>query len=60
MRLFCNFISLFIFVLINTSSSNAFIKSKNISKKMNINNNLHFINELKIGIVDFRNILKNL
>ena len=58
MRLFFNFISLFFFVLSNISSSNALIISQNVSKKMNINNNINLINNPKIGIVDFRNILK--
>ncbi len=58
MRLSLNFISLFFFVLINTSTSKAFVTYKNISKKMNISNNVFLINDSKIGIVDFRNILK--
>ena len=58
MRLFLNFISLFFFVLINISTSKALVTYKNISKKMNINNNIFLINNSKIGIVDFRNILK--
>ena len=58
MKLFLNFISLFFFVLINISASNALIKSKNSSKKIEISNNLQFINNSRIGIVDFRNILK--
>ncbi len=58
MRLSLNFISLFFFVLINISTSNALIRYNNVSKKMNIDNNIYLINETKIGIVDFRNILK--
>ena len=58
MKLFLNFISLFFFVLINISASDAIIKSKNYSKKIEISNNLQFINNSRIGIVDFRNILK--
>ena len=58
MRLSFNFISLFFLILFDISSSSAFIKSHNLSKKMNINNSINFINNPKIGIVDFRNILK--
>ena len=58
MKLSLNFISLFFFVLINISSSNALIISKHSSKKIKIINNLYLINNSKIGIVDFRNILK--
>ena len=58
MRLSLNFISLFFFVLINISTSKALITYKNISEKTNINNNIFLINNSKIGIVDFRNILK--
>ena len=58
MKLFLNFISLFFFVLINVSSVGASIISQNFQKKMNIINNLYLINDSKIGIVDFRNILK--
>ena len=58
MKLFLNFTSLFFFVLININNSNALIISKNSSKKIEISNNLHLINNSKIGIVDFRNILK--
>ena len=58
MRLSLNFICLFFFVLINISTSKALVTYKNISKKMNINNNIFLINNSKIGIVDFRNILK--
>ena len=58
MKLFLNFSSLFFFVFINLSTSNALIISKNTSKKFQISNNLHLINDSKIGIVDFRNILK--
>ena len=58
MRLFLNFISLFFFVLINTNTAIALIKSHNITKRNNIINNLNLINYSKIGIVDFRNILK--
>ncbi len=55
MKLFINFIYLFFFVFLNISSSYAFIISKNAEKKVNIN----LINNPRIGIVDFRNILKN-
>ena len=58
MKFYLNFISLFFFVLINTSSSNALITSKTFFKKIKINNNLYLINDTNIGIVDFRNILK--
>ena len=59
MKLSLNLISLFFFVLINISISNALIISKNPSKKIIVNNNnLYLINDSKIGIVDFRNILK--
>ena len=58
MKLFLNFTSLFFFVLININNSNALIISKNSSKKIEISNNLHLINNPKVGIVDFRNILK--
>ena len=58
MRLPFNLISLFFFVLSNVSSSYALITSKDVSKRMNISNNINLINNPKIGIVDFRNILK--
>ena len=58
MRLSFNFISLFFFVVISSSSSNALIISKNVFKKFKISNNIYIINDPKIGIVDFRNILK--
>ena len=59
MKLSLNLISLFFFVLINISISNALIISKNPLKKIIVNNNnLYLINDSKIGIVDFRNILK--
>ena len=58
MRLFFNFISLFFFVLTNINSSNAFITPKDVSNKVNIFKNINLINNPKIGIVDFRNILK--
>ena len=58
MRLLFNFICLFFFVLFKISSSYALNISHDVSKKMNISNNIDFINNLKIGIVDFRNILK--
>ncbi len=58
MKLTFNFIGLFFFILVNISNSNALSISLNSSNIININNNLHFINESKIGIVDFRNILK--
>ena len=58
MKISLNFISLFFFVFINISLSNAFITSKNSLKKIKFNNNLYFIIDSKVGIVDFRNILK--
>ena len=58
MRVSLNFISLFFFILTNITLSNASITFINFSKKLNINNNLYLINYSKIGIVDFRNILK--
>ena len=58
MRLFLKFICLFFFVLIYSSTSFALIKFHNVSKKNNFINNLNLINDSKIGIVDFRNILK--
>ena len=58
MRLSLSFISIFFFVFINISESNALIFLKNTSKKIYIINNLYLINDSKIGIVDFRNILK--
>ena len=58
MKISLNFISLFFFVFINISLSNAFITSKNSLKRIKFNNNLYLIIDSKIGIVDFRNILK--
>ena len=58
MRLFFNFISLFFFVLTNISSGYALITSKDVLNKINISKNINLINNPKIGIVDFRNILK--
>ena len=58
MRFSFKFISLFFFVLFNISSSYALIISQDLSKRMNISNNINLINNPKIGIVDFRNILK--
>ena len=58
MRLSFNFISLFFFILIDISSSNASIKSIDLSKKISVNKNIYLINDTKIGVVDFRNILK--
>ena len=58
MKFSFKFVSLFFFVLSNISSSYAFIISQDVSKRMNINNNINLINNPKIGIVDFRNILK--
>ena len=58
MRLSFNFITLFFFILINISTSKALIFPQNILKKKYINNNVNLINDPKIGIVDFRNILK--
>ena len=58
MRVLLNLISLFFFILTNITLSNASITFINSSKKLNISNNLYLINYSKIGIVDFRNILK--
>ena len=58
MRFFFNFITLFFFLFINISSSKAFISFNTVFKKQYINNNIYLINDPKIGIVDFRNILK--
>ena len=58
MRVSLNFISLFFFILTNISISNASIIFINAPKKLNTSNNLFLINDSKIGIVDFRNILK--
>ena len=58
MKLSFSFIILFFFVLSNISSSYGIIKSQDILKNMNISNNIGLINNPKIGIVDFRNILK--
>ena len=58
MKFSFNFISLFFFVLSNTSYSYALIISHDLSNRMNIINNINLINNPKIGIVDFRNILK--
>ena len=58
MKFFFYFISLFFFVLSNISSSYAFILFKDVAKSMNISNNINLIDSPKIGIVDFRNILK--
>ena len=58
MKLSFSFIILFFFVLSNISSSYGIIKPQDILKNMNISNNIDLINNPKIGIVDFRNILK--
>ena len=58
MRLSFNCISLIFFVLSNINSSYASIISKDVPNKMNITHNIDLINNPKIGIVDFRNILK--
>ena len=58
MRFSFNFIILFLFVLINISSTNALIIYQIGLKKNKISYNIHSINDSKIGIVDFRNILK--
>ena len=58
MKLYLSFIILFFFVLSNISSSYGIIKSQDVLKNMNISNNIDLINNPKIGIVDFRNILK--
>ena len=58
MRLSFYFISLFFFTLIDISTSSSSIISINLSKKININKNIYLKNNSKIGVVDFRNILK--
>ena len=58
MKLSLNLISLFFFILGNINLSNASILHKHYSKNINVRNNIFFINNSKIGIVDFRNILK--
>ena len=58
MRVSLNFISLFCFILININISYASIAFINSSIKLKTSNNLYLINDSKIGIVDFRNILK--
>ena len=58
MRLSFYFISLFFFTLIDISTSSSSIISINLSKKININKNIFLTNNSKIGVVDFRNILK--
>ena len=58
MRLSFNLISLFFFISIDISTSNSSIKSMDLSKKFNFNRNIYLISDTKIGVVDFRNILK--
>ncbi len=58
MRLSFSFISLFFFILIDISRSNSSIISMDFLKKNTINRNVYLINDSKIGVVDFRNILK--
>ena len=58
MKLSFSFIILFFFVLSNISSSYGIIKYQVVLKNINISNNIDLINNTKIGIVDFRNILK--
>ena len=58
MKLSFNCISLFFFVLSNIGSSYALLNPQDVLKNMNISNNINLINNPKIGIVDFRNILK--
>ena len=58
MRLSFYFISLFFFILIDISTSSSSIISINLEKKININKNIYLTNNSKIGVVDFRNILK--
>ncbi len=58
MRLSFNFIIISFFILFDISASNSSILSMNLLNKMNINKNIYFINNSKIGVVDFRNILK--
>ena len=58
MKFSFSFISLFLFILSNISSSYALILSQDLSNRINISGNINLINNPKIGIVDFRNILK--
>ena len=58
MRVSLNLISLFFLILTNISISSASTGVINASKKLKTNNDLYLINDSKIGIVDFRNILK--
>ena len=58
MRVSLNFISLFFFILTNISISNASFAYINNPKKLNSNSNFYLVTDTKIGIVDFRNILK--
>ena len=58
MKISFSFIILFFFVLSNINSSYGIIKSQHVLKNMDISNNIDLINNPKIGIVDFRNILK--
>ena len=58
MKLFLNLTSLFVFTLIKISSSNALIISQFSPKTFYASKNLSLISNSKIGIVDFRNILK--
>ena len=58
MKLSFYFISLFFFILIDIGTSSSSIISINLAKKININKNIYLTNNSKIGVVDFRNILK--
>tara|TARA_Y100000589_G_C27141703_1_gene625007 strand:+ start:236 stop:859 length:624 start_codon:yes stop_codon:yes gene_type:complete len=58
MSLTLNLISLIFLFLFNISVSNALILSKNFNEGIKNSENILFINGSKIGIVDFRNILK--
>ncbi len=58
MRLSYKFITLFSFLVINISSTQALITSQSSLKKKYIGNSIYLTNDPKIGIVDFRNILK--
>ena len=58
MRFSFSFIVLFFFILIGISKSNSSIIPIDFSKKIYNNKNIYLINDSKIGVVDFRNILK--
>ena len=50
MRVSLNFISLLFFILTNINISNASITFINASKKFKTSNDLHLVNDTKIGI----------